>query len=202
MQSLLPPINPQLPRLNEADETPLEESKDETSSLIQSAVTLPEFQSALSVISAFDDGSMDIGKLLNQFRRAADAVNNGNLDGPERMAMCQAKILDMLFNELLRRGMAMMGQPEFEIIMKLALKAQAQSAKTLETIAVLKKPAIFAKQLNMANQQVVTNNLQSPAHLADNAPSPPAVRAIDHKSPNLVRLAEKNKTVRQRHAVE
>jgi hypothetical protein len=191
-------MKPQLPQSCEAHETPSEETKDETTSLIQSAVTLPEFQSALSVISAFDDGSMDLGKLLNQFRHAADAVNNGNLDGPERMAMCQAKILDMLFNELLRRGMAVIDQPEFETIMKLALKAQAQSAKALETIAVLKKPAIFAKQLNMAHQQVVTNTPQVTAsHTA-----PPMLDANSEHSANLVRLAGKAVVTPNHHGLE
>lgn len=200
--SLNAPMKLQLPQSSNAHETLSEEMKDETTSFIQSAVTLPEFQSAFSVISAFDDGSMDLGKLLNQFRHAADAVNNGNLDGPERMAMCQAKILDLLFHELLRRGMALVGQPDFEIIMKLALKAQAQSAKALETIAVLKKPAIFAKQLNLANQQVVTNNHPTTPHLAESATPPPTPAAIDQQSSNLVRLAGKRNTVHLRHAVE
>lgn len=131
---------------------------------------------------------MDIGKVLKQFHRAADAVNNGNMSGPERMAMCQAKILDMLFNELLRRGMAMIDQPEFETIMKLALKAQAQSAKALETIAILKKPAIFAKQLNMAHQQVVSNTQQVTASHS----APPMLDANSQHSTNLVRLAGKS----------
>jgi hypothetical protein len=166
-------------------------------------MTVPELQAAFSVMSAFDEErSMDIGKVLNQFRRAANAVNNGNLEGPERMAMCQAKILDLLFHELLRRGMAMVGQSEFETIMKLALKAQAQSAKALETIAVLKRPAIFAKQLNMANQQVVNNHHPATPHLAENASSPQTPTAIEQKSSNLVRLAGKRNTVHQRHAVE
>jgi hypothetical protein len=195
-------MKPQLPQSSEARETLSEETMDETTSLIQSAGTLPEFQSAFSVISAFDDGSMDIGKVLNQFRRAANEVNIGNMDGPERMAMCQAKMLDLLFHELLRRGMALVGQPDFEIIMKLALKAQAQSAKALETIAVLKKPAIFAKQLNMANQQVVNHHHPATPQLAENTSSPPTPIAIEQQSSKLVRLAGKAVINRTHHGLE
>jgi hypothetical protein len=181
---------------------PLDTETDVTD-LFQDVTTTPELQATFSVMSAFDEErSIDIGKLLNQFRRAADAVNNGNLEGPERMAMCQAKILDLLFNELLRRGMAMVGQPEFETIMKLALKAQAQSAKALETIAVLKKPAIFAKQLNMANQQVVNNHHPATPHLAENTSSPPTPTAIEQKSSNLVRLAGKVVGTPTHHGLE
>lgn len=165
-----------------------EQSQQEAADLLQNVDTAPELQAAFSVMSAFDEGSMDIGKVLKQFHRAADAVNNGNMSGPERMAMCQAKILDMLFNELLRRGMAMIDQPEFETIMKLALKAQAQSAKALETIAILKKPAIFAKQLNMAHQQVVSNTQQVTASHS----APPMLDANSQHSTNLVRLAGKS----------
>ena len=50
--------------------------------------------------------------------------------------------------------------------MKLALRAQAQSARTLETLATLKSPAIFAKQVNVAHQQVVTNGNAATAPVA------------------------------------
>ncbi len=175
-----------------------EMSQQEAADLVQDVDTAPELQAAFSVMSAFDEGSMDIGKVLKQFHRAADAVNNGNMSGPERMAMCQAKILDMLFNELLRRGMAVIDQPEFETIMKLALKAQAQSAKALETIAILKKPAIFAKQLNMAHQQVVSSTQQVTA--SDSAP--PMLDANSQHRVNLVRLAGKSVVTPTHHGLE
>lgn len=173
-------------------------SHQQAADSLQDLDTAPELQAAFSVMSAFDEGSMDIGKVLKQFHRAADAVNSGNMNGPERMAMCQAKILDMLFNELLRRGMAVIDQPEFETIMKLALKAQAQSAKALETIAILKKPAIFAKQLNMAHQQVVTNTPQVRA----SQPTPQMLEADSQPSENLVRLAGKAVVTPTHHGLE
>ena len=175
-----------------------QKSQQQEANILQDVDTAPELQAAFSVMSAFDEGSMDIGKVLIQFRRAADAVNNGNMNGPERMAMCQAKILDLLFNELLRRGMAVIDQPEFETIMKLALKAQAQSAKALETIAILKKPAIFAKQLNMAHQQVVSNTQQITASHS----APPMLDANSQHSANLVCLAGKSVVTPTHHGLE
>lgn len=50
--------------------------------------------------------------------------------------------------------------------MRLALRAQAQSARTLETLAALKNPTVFAKQLNLASQQVVNNAGKLPAKTA------------------------------------
>lgn len=196
-------MKPQLPPPREAGETPPKDLKDETTSLMQRAVTLPEFQSAFSVMSAFDDGgNLDIGSLLHQFRDAADAINNGNMEGPERMAISQAKVLDMLFHELLRRGMANADSAHFEPLMKLALKAQAQSARTLETLAVLKKPPVFANQVNMANQQVVNN---APATLPASpveTRSSTATPALNAPRENIVRLVKTRKRHSQRHALE
>ena len=73
------------------------------------------------------------------------------------MALAQAHTLNHLFNRLTQRAFTNLGGPWFEPYMRLALQAQAQSARTLETLAGLKSPTIFARQLNVANQQVVTN---------------------------------------------
>jgi hypothetical protein len=185
------------------DLTPPEESENTAVSLMQHAVTLPEFQAAFTVMSAVEGGgSMDIGILLKRFGEAADAINNGNMEGPERMAISQAKVLEMLFHELLRRGMANLDSGQFEPLIRLALRAQAQSAKTLETLAVLKKPPVFANQVNMANQQVINNGLPSgtPSASADQGVN--SRPTLEAESPNLVRLAKTPKRARQRHALD
>ena len=63
-----------------------------------------------------------------------------------------------------------LGGQWFEPYMRLALRAQAQSARALETLAALKTPAIFAKQLNVANQQVVNQGAVPPSQGAGSVP--------------------------------
>jgi hypothetical protein len=101
--------------------------------------------------------SIDPKCLRKEITRACDEVNAGNMRLPERMAMAQAHTLDALFHRLAQRAIENFGAHWFEPYMKLALRAQAQSARTLETLAALKNPTIFARQLNVANQQVVNN---------------------------------------------
>ena len=75
---------------------------------------------------------------------------------PEKMALMQAKTLDIVFHDLLQSAYA--NRELFHSLIRLAFRAQAQSARTLETLAVLMKPRVFAQQVNMTHQQVVANH--------------------------------------------
>lgn len=97
---------------------------------------------------------------------AGDEVNAGSMRLPERMAIAQAHTLNHLFNQLAVRAFENLGGQWFEPYMRLALRAQAQSARALETLAALKSPAIFTKQLNVANQQVVNQGSAPPLQAA------------------------------------
>ncbi|MFN0129104.1 MAG: hypothetical protein ACKV19_20730, partial [Verrucomicrobiales bacterium] len=79
--------------------------------------------------------------------------------GWERLAESQAKTLDCLFHRLVSVAFCNLQKPHFEPLLRLAFRAQAQSARTLETIAALRNPAVFAKQVNIGQQQVVANGL-------------------------------------------
>jgi hypothetical protein len=98
------------------------------------------------------------GAFVEELRRIGDQVSVGDLSRPEHVAMTQVTTLDILFNRLVALGMDNLQTKHFDSIMKLAFKAQSQCARTLETIAKLKHPAIYAKQVNMAQQQVVNND--------------------------------------------
>ena len=120
----------------------------------------PEFHATLTEAITSEkviSHELDLKALRAEINRACDDVNEGNMRLPERMALAQAHTLNHLFNGLTQRAFTNLGSPWFEPYMRLALGAQAQSARTLETLATLKTPTIFAKQLNVANQQVVTN---------------------------------------------
>ena len=132
----------------------------ETATDLASDFASPEFHATLTQALACPKSisdQMDLKQLREEISRACDDVNEGNMRLPERMALAQAHTLNHLFNRLTQRAFTNLGGPWFEPYMRLALRAQAQSARTLETLATLKTPTIFAKQLNVANQQVVTN---------------------------------------------
>ncbi len=134
----------------------------------------PEFQAMLTQTLSCDGkfrDSLDVKCLHEEISRACDEVNAGNMRLPERMAMAQAHTLDALFHRLAQRAVNNFGGPWCEPYMRLALRAQAQSARTLETLAALKNPTIFAKQLNVAGQQVV-NNGSAPVEATPPTPAP------------------------------
>ena len=129
----------------------------------------PEYQAMMTetmVTARVWVDQLDLKAMREELNRAADEVNAGNMRLPERMAITQAHTLNHLFNQLTIRAFENPGGQWFEPYMRLALRAQAQSARALETLAALKSPAIFTKQLNVANQQVVTQGSAPPSLIA------------------------------------
>jgi hypothetical protein len=106
---------------------------------------------------------LDFKAMRKELDRAGDEVNAGSMRLPERMVIAQAHTLHHLFNRLTVSAFENLGGQWFEPFMRLALRAQAQSAQTLQTLAALKSPAIFTKQLNVANQQVVNQGCVPPS---------------------------------------
>ena len=134
------------------------------SSITLNAVTARKF-------SQYSMGEIDITESIKVVKDKAFKVNAGDTTALEATLTAQATALDTIFNELARRAAANMGEyiHTTEIYMRLALKAQAQCARTIEVIAAMKNPpVIFAKQANIAqgNQQVNNGNLNAtiPAH--------------------------------------
>ncbi len=132
------------------------------SAVTLNSVTASEFSKATI-------GEIDLGAAIEVMRGKADEANNGNLTGLEATLTAQATTLDTIFNALARRGNNADTMTKLEIYMRLALKAQAQCARTIEVLATMKNPpVIFAKQANISNgnQQVNNGSLpsNSPAH--------------------------------------
>ena len=130
----------------------------------------PELQAAVTETLTCDKGlneGIDSNHLLEEISKGCDAVNAGDMKLAERIAFSQAHTLNHLFNRMTQIAFANLSSACFEPFMRLAFRAQAQSARTLETLAALKNPTIFAKQLNVANQQIVNNGSASPAQVAD-----------------------------------
>lgn len=94
------------------------------------------------------------------------AVNSGDLSAMESTLVAQSAALNSVFIELTRRAHLNMGShmDAMERYLRLALKAQTQCRATIETLAVIKNPPVYAKQANINNggQQQVNNGVPAP----------------------------------------
>jgi hypothetical protein len=104
---------------------------------------------------------LDASAMLAELRAAQRAVNEGDLSTAEAMLMAQAVGLQALYVRLIERAMEQEWIPHFETLMRLGLKAQAQSRLAIEAVATLKHgPAIMARnaQVNVAHGPQQVNN--------------------------------------------
>jgi len=104
---------------------------------------------------------VDLTESFFVMREKAAKVNSGDISELEATLAAQAVSLDTIFNELARRAAMNMGQQlhATESYMRLALKAQAQCARTIEALATIKNPpVVIAKQANITNGPQQVNN--------------------------------------------
>lgn len=116
-------------------------------------------------------GETDLTETVGVLKEKLAKVNAGDMAGLEATLTAQTVTLDAMFNELARRATLNMGEylSATESYMRLALKAQAQCARTIEVLANMKNPPIvYAKQMNVANGNQQVNN----GNNASNTPAP------------------------------
>lgn len=109
----------------------------------------------------FAGSQTDIVALTDALREQQSLVAKGDLSRPEAMLIAQAHTLDGLFCALTKRATLNLGEyiDAAERYLRLALRAQAQCARTLETLATIKNPPVlFAKQANIAHGPQQVNN--------------------------------------------
>lgn len=128
----------------------------------QNAVTVQTFTKARL-------GEIDLTEAMAVLHEKAGKIHAGDLTDLEATLAAQTVSLDTLFNELARRAALNIGQhmQATESYMRLALKAQAQCARTIETLAAIKNPpVVFAKQANISHghQQVNNGNSATSTH--------------------------------------
>lgn len=89
------------------------------------------------------------------------AVNSGDMRDMEGTLVAQTAALNSIFIELSRRAHLNMGQnlDVTDRYLRLAFKAQSQCRATVESLALIKNPRVYAKQANINNggQQQVNN---------------------------------------------
>lgn len=128
------------------------------------AVTLKQFSGA--------GDALDVCDLITEMKKAGDEAVSGDLGRAERMLANQLLTLDVLFNNLAQRAGRQDSIKGMEALMRLALKAQAQSRSTAETLSIMKNPMPYIKQTNIAHGHQQVNNGQPPTG-AENFESKP-----------------------------
>lgn len=120
---------------------------------VLSATTLKQYS------GAGDD--LEVSDLVTEMKKAGDEAVAGDMKRVERMLANQMLTLDMLFNNLAQRSGRQDAFKGIEVLMRLALKAQAQARATAETLSVIKNPMPYIRQANIANGHQQINNGQS-----------------------------------------
>ena len=135
------------------------------------AITASEF------VNAFGE-KMSLTDFFEVMREKVSKVKDGDLVELEELLAAQAYNLNAMFNSMAQRAQKNMGEylGAFETYMRLALRAQAQSAKTVEILASIKRPpaVAFVKQANIGNAVQVNNGHEnrSSTHAHAEKPKP------------------------------
>lgn len=142
-------------------------TKDDTDSQKIAALAT---RSALTATTykAFAGGgdTLEVTDLMGELRKAGEEVASGNMSRVEKMLAHQALTLDAIFNNMAQRSHKQETFKGIEVLMRLALKAQAQARSTAETLALLKNPQPYIRQANMTTgpQQVNNAYAGTPSH--------------------------------------
>ena len=102
--------------------------------------------------------TVQVTDLMGELRKAGDEVAGGNMSRIEKMLTHQALTLDAIFNNMALRSHGQTAFKGIEVLMRLALKAQAQARSTAEALALLKNPQPYIRQANMTTGPQQVNN--------------------------------------------
>lgn len=109
---------------------------------------------------------LSVEAVLDELRRQVEAVTDDkNLGRGKAMLAAQVHTLDLLYNLLAQRGMAASLGGEADqggVLLKFALRAQAQCRATWETLHIMQSPPV-ARQTNIALNQQVNNAQVAPS---------------------------------------
>lgn len=125
----------------------------------------PEVRAAL-VIQKFE-GYLDVNALAAELKTQTDGIVAGDMSRAEAMLGAHAHTLDALFTVLARRAHSNMVEGYLDAstaYLKLALRAQSQSVRTIEALGEIKNPKqiAFVAQANITNGHQQVNNGEIP----------------------------------------
>lgn len=130
---------------------------------------------AAAVIEAYSKGVFgeQQGGLMEVHDALSDSIDqvwDGDLKKCEAMLLSQAVALQSIFTNLSRRAVHQDYLKQFDTYLRLALKAQSQSVRTMEALAEIKNPrsVAFVRQANIATTQQVNNGTTSRVEDSEN----------------------------------
>lgn len=161
---------------------------------------------AALVITQFSKGlitDVSLSEVISSLNDHAGKIKGGDLARIEAMLGGQAAALNTMFAELALRGAMNMGEymGAAETYLKLALRAQSQCRATLETLATIKNPPVFAKQANIAHGPQQVNNDTSHIARAEQIEKPPN-ELLEHDHGQRLDTRTTTTTSRSHQAVE
>lgn len=105
-------------------------------------------------------GRMAIPDLVNELKSLGKEIVDGDMARIEMMLANQVILMDTLAANLLCRASQCETMKNMETYMRLALKAQAQSRATAESLSAIKNPpVVYAKQANIAGGHQQINSI-------------------------------------------
>ena len=174
MPSPTPPTNRpkrvrQAPAQAPQAEEPLETMRARlaTSPCLQAAATINRYEQTV--------GGHELPALVEALKDRMAQIHDDNLQLLESTLFAQATTLDVMFNRLATLAHANLSNLDhFERLLRLGLKAQAQSRATLETLGKLKlpQPVALIQQANIAGGHQQINNAPQAVGIAEPADLP------------------------------
>jgi len=135
-----------------------------TTKSVNTAFTLKKFTNV--------EDSIEVSDYILELQKAGNEVVKGDLGRLERMLTSQAIALDAMFNRLALKAAGAEYVKSYEVFMRLAFKAQAQSRNTVEALAMLKHPQPYISQTNIGQVgHTQINHLQASAENSQPAPN-------------------------------
>lgn len=124
-------------------------------------ITLSTYSSTALIADAYKSlKNVDVKELQSEMGDECRKIRDGNLLRVGSMLIAQAHSLDVIFTNLALNASVNLHSNlgAAETYLRLALKAQSQCRATLETLAEIKNPPIFAKQANISHGHQQVNN--------------------------------------------
>ncbi len=110
-------------------------------------------------------GEVDLTEAVTVMKEKSGKIIAGDLSELESTLAAQVVSLNTIFTTLARQSASSEYVNQMEINMRLALKAQAQCARTIEVLSTIKNPpVIYAKQANISHGHQQVNNGNQPTH--------------------------------------
>ena len=112
-------------------------------------------------------GDVDATEAMAALIAEIQRVQGGDMTSAEGMLAAQAVTLNAMFTQLAHTASKMTIVDQIDRFVRLALKAQGQCRATLETLALIKNPPVFARQANIAHGPQQVNNTAGGVPVAD-----------------------------------